>query len=177
MLISAGLLFISLLILKDSIRNPAIAFCFSFYSFLILFLLAIHIVCDRLTGNGIDESVLYFINSEKYGADFLPFWKEMLLSLVFMAICFSLSMVVFFTLLNNQIKNIKYSRFILFIIFSSGAIYSNPGIKDLYQLYVSSKSIVVSGDGAFGSHLRSENSLKEHEIKLKNKKKHRLHLS
>lgn len=122
------LIFLSILYLKKENK-----YFKCFFYFLVLFLLWLtgaYFVSDVLTGNGIDESVLYHLRMGLTGAGFAEFKYIIFLTFIYLILTIFLAFFIFKFPNFLKFKQTYYLPIVLIVISYS----INPGVKDLYGL-------------------------------------------
>lgn len=135
-------------------------FLFSFLVLAILWITGFYFVSDMLTGNGIDESILYHLHMGLEGAGFVEFKNIIFFSSIYLFATFFFTLFIY--KFPNYVKYKKISLISIIVILYSYSI--NPGVKDLYSLLTSTK-ISASEAYRYPSHYISEIDIDFHDIK------------
>ncbi len=94
-----------------------------------LFLLIVYNICDRLSGNGINDAVLYHFSASLQGAGYADFTYEIVLTLTLAAASLAMATLSIFS--GGRLRRAPSLRIRYPILLVGGAILINPTIADL----------------------------------------------
>jgi len=121
-----------------SIRTIPMRVILALLCFFQLFLLGFYFVADHLTGSGVNESVLYHLNTDMEGAGLKEFSYLIALSTAYLLSILLMSTLLYRKSYNkNHIKPIRYSTSIAVFI---AALATNPTLLDIGRAFYSNQS-------------------------------------
>lgn len=135
--LNSALFFLSaILVIKDQIKYLPLKVILIFLLFVTSILLGAHYHIDLVSGDGIDESVVYFLNSEGSGAAhdaFFPvigsFLFYFIITLLLSVVCYKLSHD------SRETKNsLRLPRILVGIGLLCASLWMNPGLQDIIKL-------------------------------------------
>lgn len=137
--ISLILTFCSILFYKRILKSKKNAIIFSIIVFLSLLTSLVYFIINKLTGDGINESVLYHLTMDMGGAGISEFSELILTTLFFIIVFIIVSFITYRISLIKPTKaiNLKHSKLRLVIapLILLSAFIINPTIRESWDLY------------------------------------------
>lgn len=133
--LSLLLTLIAIFLWKDTVHNKFFSLKIAALVFISFFISGFYYVSDHLTGNGIDESVLFHLTVEMTGAGFSEFANIIVFSIVYIIVSTVISIAVYKIVLTDY--KLKRHKFQVALATTAIVIafYINPGVTDITRLY------------------------------------------
>lgn len=124
---------IYLFIKTEASKIKKAIFVFLFLTSIIFYLF--YFIADYFTGQGVDMSVLYYLDYGLTGAGFLEYWEVIFLSIFILLACFVFSLWMVFGKINLKYnKNKKSIYFYIALLLMIFSLVFNPSSLNLYKL-------------------------------------------
>lgn len=135
--VSIVLTIVFVFILRKSIHNRFLASVAGFFVFVSLFMLGFYYVADSMTGQGINEAVVYHLLMDMSGAGYGEFTSTIILSVLFLIASILFAIYTYKSIRGATNRKHKALRYGLAIAVMAVAYLINPAVSDLTILFES----------------------------------------
>lgn len=130
----------SVFLWRNSIHNRLLSFKASLLVFTSFLISGCYYVSDYITGDGINEAVLYHLTVDMGGAGFSEFLNIIVYSVMYLVFVSVVSITAYKTTINQYRTETHRVRAVLAVAVITIAFYINPGARDIANLYSSAST-------------------------------------